>query len=248
MLSELRRPIPETCLSDLVFDELHAGELDESSARLAEQHLASCARCAEQQQALLAAEGDFLTRYPEAPSSARHPVPRPSRRAYVLLTTSVALAAGLALFLPARRAPEVAQVALETRAKGASRLGFHVKRGEHVFRGANGERVHGGDQLRFVVTNAAQRQVAVLSRDGSGAATVYYPAQSHSRALGAAPETDLDAAVQLDFTVGEETLFGVFCDSEFELEPLRAALEHSGRVPTMKGCTVDELRIIKEAP
>ena len=248
MLSELRRSIPETCLSDLVFDELHAGELDESRALLAEQHVASCARCRQQQQALLAAERDFLARYPEVPSGARRPVPGPSRRAYVVLTTAVALAAALALFVHARREPDVAQAALETRSKGAARLGFYVKRSGHVFDGANGERVREGDQLRFVVANAARRQVAVLSRDGSGVATVYYPAQSHSRALGSASETDLDAAVRLDSTAGEETLFGIFCDAEFELEPLRAALEHTGRVPTMTGCTIDELRIIKEAP
>jgi hypothetical protein len=248
MPSELRRSLPDTCLSDLAFDELHAGELGVTSARRAEEHVAACARCRDRRQVLLTAQRDFLEQYPAAPDLARRSRPRRGGRTYAVLVASLALAAAVALVVRTRHEPEGARAELETRSKGGARLSFHVKRRDRIFEGADGERVKAGDQLRFRVANASQRHVAVFSRDGSGAATVYYPPQSRSRALGPASETALDAAVQLDATPGEETLVGVFCDSEFELEPLRVALEHTGAVPTMPGCTIDELRIFKEPP
>jgi hypothetical protein len=249
MPSELRRSVPDTCLSDLAFDELHAGELGVTSAQRAEEHVAACARCRDRRQALLAAQRDFLEQYPTAPNLARRPAPRKGPRTYAVLVASLALAAAaVALVVRPRHEPEGARAALETRSKGGARLSFHVKRSDRIFEGADRERVKAGDQLRFSVANAPERHVAVFSRDGSGAATVYYPSEPTSRALGPASETALDAAVELDATVGEETLVGVFCDSEFALEPLRAALEHTGRVPTMPGCTIDELRIFKDPP
>ncbi len=248
MTSEPRRAIPDTCLSDLAFDELHAGELDAANAERAEQHVAACARCRDRRQALLAAQRDFLEQYPTAPNRARRPAPRKGPRTYAVIVASLVLAAAAALVVRLRHEPEGARAAFDARSKGGARLGFHVKRSDRIFEGADRERVKAGDQLRFSVTNAAQRHVAVFSRDGSGASTVYYPPKPRSRALGSASEIALDAAVQLDATPGEEILIGVFCDSEFELEPLRVALEHSGRVPTMPGCTIDELRIFKDPP
>jgi plastocyanin len=247
MLSDLRKSVPEACLSDLLLDELRADDLDANRKAQAEQHLRSCARCTARQQVLLAAALEFTERYPEAPVVT---VPRATRsigRIYAGLTAALALAACVVLFVRAERVARDSQAALE-RSKGGARLGFYVKRDGHVFQGADGQRVHAGDELRFVVTNAAQHQIAILSRDGRGVTSVYYPSQRLSRALGSAHETALDTAVQLDATPGAEALFGIFCDSEFELEPLRSTLEKTGHLPAMKGCTVDELGVIKDAP
>jgi hypothetical protein len=241
MPTELRRPLPEGCLSDLVFDELLADELREPSAERVAQHVAECPRCRERLQALRRAQDDFLQRYRTAPRGPR----RKTLRTYAVLSAGVTLA--LVSLLLVRRPPDdAAQGPLDGRSKGAPRLGFHVKRSGRVFQGANGEHVKAGDQLRFTVTNAPLRYVAVFSRDGSGAATVYYPPESRSRGLGSAPQTDLDAAVQLDGAQGEETLLGVFCDAPFELEPLRATLERTGKLPAMTGCSNDELRLVKD--
>lgn len=239
MPSELRRPLPEGCLSDLVFDELLADELREPSAERVEQHVAECPRCRERLQALRRGQQEFLQRHPVAPRVARR-----ASRTYAVFTTGAAVA--LAALWLVGRGPDTAGGTLDGRSKGAPSLGFHVKRSGRVFQGANGEHVKAGDQLRFTVTNAPLRHVAVFSRDGSGTATVYYPPESRSRVLGSAPQTDLDAAVQLDAAQGEETLLGVFCDTPFELEPLRAALERTGKLPTMTGCSIDELRLVKE--
>lgn len=244
MLTELREPLPEGCLSDLELDEWHAGELDATRARVAELHVASCHVCQARREALLDAASDFLQQYPQPP---QRPSKRSRGRAVGLAVTCLALAAAVFIRLSAPRPTEAPERAFETRAKGGAKLGFFVKRGDRVFEGATGETVRAGDQLRFVVTSGSPKHIAILSRDGRGVASVYYPASAHSQALVAAGQTALDAAVELDATPGEEALFGIFCEAELELEPLRAELEKRGRLPALRGCAVDELRVFKEA-
>jgi hypothetical protein len=240
MLSELHLPVPDGCLSDLSLDEWLAGELDADRERAAAAHAASCERCAQRKQAFEASALRFLDRRPEPPIARRF-----GGRALGLALTGVAIAAGLALLLRGpRSAPEPE---LAARSKGSSSIGFFVRRGEQVFVGANGEHLRAGDQLRFTVTSAQPRQFAVLSRDARGAASVYYPSGPRSRPLIPAQQMPLDTAVELDGTLGSETLFGVFCDQEFEVEPLRVALERSGKLPSLQGCSVDQLEVRKEA-
>ena len=54
MLTNLRAPTPDGCLSDLTLDEWHAGELSASQVLAAVEHVDACARCRERKQALLA--------------------------------------------------------------------------------------------------------------------------------------------------------------------------------------------------
>jgi len=258
MLSELRAPLPEGCLTDLGFDEWHAGELDPVRTRASELHVASCHACQARKQMLLSAASAFLEQHPDAPRlpSGQPDVLEPPRaraagrsrlRALGLGIAGLALAAAFAVLVRPRPVTEGPESALETRAKGRAKLGFFVKRGGRVFEGADGETLRAGDQLRFVATSGGLRQLAILSRDGRGAASVYYPPLAHSRALTTAAKTALDAAVELDATPGEEYLFGVFCDTQFEIEPLRSTLERTGKLPNLKGCTIDQLRVFKEA-
>jgi hypothetical protein len=258
MLNNLRRSLPEDCLSDLAFDQWRAGEFDAVREEQAYRHLASCSRCTQRREALIEEAQGFLAQYPRLPLAAGHLNPTRTRRslaargrgsrarAYALVAASLALAAGVLLFIGARRGAEGDPWSATTRPKGGARLGFYVKRAERVFRGSDGERLRQGDQLRFVVTNAALRHVAILSRDGAGVASIYYPPEPRSRALAEDTETALDAAVKLDATPGQERVFGIFCAAEFELEPLRRTLEKNGRLPSIPGCTIDELNLQKE--
>ena len=245
MASDLRRAPLEGCLSDLQLDELAAGELPTLEAERAAAHLRSCERCAERERSFREVARAFLELHPEAPARASmRAAPTRARGQFrALLVAGVVLAAVAVLFVRAERAPMLAS----ERAKGGARLGFYVKRGARVFQGADGERVQAGDQLRFVVNHAAGQEIAILSRDASGTASVYYPRQTRSVALDSAPATVLDAAVELDATLGPETLYGIFCSTEFEIEPLRRALEETGTLPSPRGCTVDQLELIKEA-
>lgn len=234
MLSELRKAQPNNCLSDLMLDEWHAGELDSAAARIVEEHVASCDRCRARQQALQAVANEFLRARPGAPQR------RFRARTVGIALSGLAVAAAALLLM---RTPEP----FGERSKGGPSLGFFVLRGERVFAGSEGERLQPGDRLRFVATSLTPRQLAILSRDARGVASVYYPAAPHSRLVAATRETPLDTAVELDGTLGTETLFGVFCDQEFEVEPLRQALERSGKLPSLPGCSVDQLEVRKEA-
>jgi hypothetical protein len=106
--------------------------------------------------------------------------------------------------------------------------------------------VHPGDHLRFKVSTSEPAHVAILSLDGAGVASVYYPRQRQSAHLGVVRDQVLESSIELDGTLGEEGLWGVFCEAPFEVEPLRAALEERRALPTLGGCRVDLLSVVKK--
>jgi hypothetical protein len=257
MLTNFRAPTPDGCLSDLTLDEWHAGELPAPQVLAAIEHLNACARCRERKQALLANAQSFLGRFPpeslriDAQSSNRPTVTKPrSRRprswAWAAAVGGLAAAAAVLLLARPSQRPTESVDESDTRFKGGEHIGFFVKRQSQVFPGIDGQKVRAGDRLRFVVTTTRPRQFAILSRDGAGAASVYYPATPTSQPLGVVRDRALEAATELDATPGQEMLFGVFCASPFQVESLRVALAQTGDLPALQGCTVDKLSLVKE--
>ena len=133
-----------------------------------------------------------------------------------------------------------------TRTKGGARIGFFVSSGGSVRPGRDGQAVHPGDRLRFTVSAPRPAHVAILSLDAAGVASVYYPTGTRSRHVGVVREHALESSVELDGTLGDERIWGVFCDVPFPIEPLRAALERRRDLPALPGCTVDTLRLLKK--
>jgi hypothetical protein len=261
MLTNLRAPTPQGCLSDLTLDEWHAGELAAPQVRAAAEHLDACPRCRERKQAMLANAQNFLAGFPPESlrrsgnaQSADRPTASPPRsrrsRWWAWGIAAGGLGAAAAVLLLARPAPRPREAGDEsaTRFKGGEHIGFFVKRQSQVFAGIDGQKVRAGDRLRFVVTTTRPRQLAILSRDGAGTASVYYPARPTSQPLGVVRDLALETAVELDATPGQEMLFGVFCAAAFQVEPLRGALAQTGDLPALSGCTVDKLRLVKETP
>jgi hypothetical protein len=166
---------------------------------------------------------------------------------------ALALAAALVLFLTFRGGGGDEG----TRTKGGkTKLGFYVNHGGNVRLGGPDEHVVPGDGLRFVVTTGESAFLAVLSVDGAGHVSSYYPASLHEgTAAGAGPvaaghDVALPLSTTLDETLGSETIYGVFCSEDFEIEPMRRALEATGgkNPPQVgPGCTVEVLAIHKEA-
>jgi hypothetical protein len=237
-------------LSDLTLDEWHAGELPAPQVVAAVLHVDTCARCRDRKQALLANAQSFLNRFPpESPRRQAVTKPRPRvSRALVWGTAVGGLAAAVTVLLLARPIPRPTEKRDEsdTRFKGGEHIGFFVKRQSQVFAGIDGQKVRAGDRLRFVVTTTRARQFAILSRDGAGVASLYYPATPTSQPLGVVRELALETAIELDGTPGQEMLYGVFCAAAFQVEPLRMALAQTGDLPASQGCTVDKLRLVKE--
>jgi hypothetical protein len=267
---------PEGCLSDLVFDEWNAGELSAEVQQEYELHLASCQRCQARQEELRDFAQAFLDARPfeatfaglatkESRGLVREAsdqqsdvgesdltpmrvgesasnVIRPTRFWGAFGGAIIAAAAALFLWVGSPGSGDP----LGTRSKGGERLGMYVKRGEQVFTWASGQTVRGGDRLRFVVNTTKATHLAILSLDGAKVASIYYPSTPEPRSIATVRDLSLDESVELDATVGEEHLFGVFCEESFDVEALRRGLAATGKLTPPPGCGVDELVFHKE--
>ena len=271
MLMDLRRELPEGCISDLTFDRWRTHELDRASIEAHEAHLETCQRCQQRHDAIEAETEDFLNKFPllalphtsaaARPTASPKPLvshvvslrPRQAKRlAWASSGVVLAAAAIFALVLrpaahedggdsPSQAPPGV------VRTKGSSYLRFFVKHGSEVRRGSDDQVVHPGDQLRFTLTSTKPQHVAIMSLDAARVVSTYYPRGERSTAVGEVRDQVIDSSVLLDQTLGKEQIWGIFCEAPFELEPLRRALESEGKLPLLPDCTVDEVTIIKEA-
>ena len=221
----------DSCLSDLRLDELLAGELDRDERQPATAHLGRCPACSDRLAELERDRDDYRARSVARPA-------RPRRRA-LGVGVGIAVAAACAVLLIREPRPQ------GTRSKGTARLGFFITHGDQVRPGGAGEKVQPGDMLSFTLSTDARVYVAVLSRDGAGRASVYFPAGPITEAAGPGRDVVLPLATVLDGTLGAERLYGLVCDGPVALEPLRRALAGSSTLPVPPGCTVDETALEK---
>lgn len=209
------------CWSRLECDQLLQGEL--RAERTA--HAASCARCT----ALLAAHRH---------ERATFAVPRRGARRPRWIAAGLAAAAALcAVWLIGhdRGAPD-------TRTKGKPAIGFYVKHGDAVRKGGPGDVVFPGDALDFAASCDRPAYLAILSRDGAGTVSVYYPDGPNAAPVAAGHDQLLPLSVVLDGVLGHEQLYGAFCDRPIAVEPLAAAVRGAA---WPAGCVVDTLAIEK---
>lgn len=241
------------CLSSLAIDRLLAGELGADERRTAEAHLAECAACRARREhaaafrASLGAELGTLGNLESMRRTARA-AGRPSSRlgGRATLASALAVAAALLLILHRGALESSPDGASSTRTKGGGRLGFFVKRAGAVVRGVPGQALRPGDAIEFTYSAKKDGYLAVLSVDGAGRASVYYPSAPRARRF-IAGERPLDESTVLDGVVGDERWLALFCDDAVELEPIRARLEHHPLRPLqVAGCSVDAVGVTKE--
>jgi hypothetical protein len=246
MTAQLRAR-PEGCLSDLLLDRILANECTPEARDGASEHMDRCEACHARFEALSKERDAFAEREPafaDAFAAPRRDA-RPRRLRATWAASAAALAMAAAALLVLR--PKPPADAGSTRMKGSSRIGFYVKRGEAVTLGAPGARVQPGDAVRFVYSATEERHLAVLSLDGARRASVYYPAGPTAERVEPAVDRALPSSTVLDATLGQETVYALFCKRPVELEPIRAGLEATGRAPLVEGCEVDTLVLEKEA-
>lgn len=245
-MKSLRRTRGGGCLSDLALDRLVCGESSQADERRARVHIETCARCRERRAAIVADQKEFsTTRGASAPNFTVR-----KRRARVVpfryvgpASAALALAAGVLIWLRARSA-DVEEYG--TRLKGGGRLSFFVARGEDTHRGSAGEVLRAGDRVQFVVALTEPRHVAVLSRDGRGSASVFFPQAPRAERVDAGPAVRLPSSTALDDAPDREDVYGLLCRSAVELEPIRAELQSSGRLSPPPDCEVDSIHWLKE--
>ena len=215
------------CLSRLHCDQLLNGELEDREDL--KQHHASCARCT----ALLAAHrrerAAFAVPMAHGPRRAHG-----SGRWMIGLT---AVAAVFCVWLVAARGRFD-----DTRAKGKPALAFYVKHGDAVREGAPGEAVYPNDAINFVVSTERPAFLAIISVDGAGKVSAYYPDGPTAAAIPAGRDHVLPRSVLLDDTLGHERVIGVFCDRAMVVAELAAAVARDS-IPS--GCVADAVTLEK---
>ncbi|MCB9568944.1 MAG: DUF4384 domain-containing protein [Myxococcales bacterium] len=230
----------DACLSDLVLDQVRVGELEREAIAA---HLARCARCRERQRAL--AEADVAVDLPPLSLPPPEVAPRPGRRRWWARAGVGGLAIAAAALLVIIVRPDPSVDAPTTRTKGGAALHFHVLRGGAVLEGGPGELLRPGDALRFAYSWSEGGTIAVLSRDGAGTISTYFPEGERSFAAPPGEQIDLPGAVLLDDVLGDEVLFGIFCADEVPLAALARAIEARPDDPSIPGCVVDRVRVRK---
>jgi hypothetical protein len=255
-------------VSELVLDELATRELDSRESDRVAEHLASCDQCRERHEALERERAAFLAAAPSFEAHAARFVsaaaaeraersvetePRPStvrpvaplisaRQSAWLVASSVAAMAAAALLVV-----WLGQPLERTYSKGQPHIGWFVKRGDQVHRARADEPLYPRDDLRFVYSSEAPRYFALFNRDAKSAA-VYFPPGPSAARVRAGNDVALDFSVELDEQLGTERVWALFCEDGFEIEPLRAALLATGRLPERPGCVAEVIALQKVSP
>lgn len=244
------RTLPEDCLSDLTLDRLRCGELSLQAATEAERHLQTCNRCRNRYTALRTEDTVLSKELPPLPDllAPRAPIASLSEararrgRWWAPALAALSAAAAIALLLGRQVPPEG-----EIRLKGVSgELDLFVKRAGKVFRW-QAQPLQPGDQLRYSFRAPEPLHVMVLSREAGGTVNQYFPTEpkSFSVEMGV---TLSKVATELDATLGNETLWGVFCQNPFTADALISQLEQTGSIAPAEGCATQRLEFTKAAP
>jgi len=212
-------------IQDAVLEMYLASALDDSARARVEAALADSevdrARLAE----LRADSEAFLLHHPPAAFAARlEPARRKEERRW-LPWLGAALAASAAVFGGVLLRPVADTSGPEYVAKGGVVLTVYRRGAEGGVPVRTDEALGQGDALQFEVKAGTRGYVAVLSRDGAGHVTVYYPYGGDAAAAYVPDQPLLPGAIELDGTPGTEELYALFSPEPFTLGAAVKALE-----------------------
>lgn len=216
------RPIPEALLEKYV-----AGALTGDALARVERAVAESSSERARVDALRADSAAFLISHPPGPLASR--LEQPKRRWLFWLPLVAVATAALGVFI-FREPPED-----DATVKGSLVFSaFRQRENAAAEELASGAIVKPRDRIRFSVRTPADGFVAVLSRDGAGHASVYYPFSASQAAPHGAQDTLLPDAIMLDGVLGTERVWALFSARPFELGPLLQQLER-GEKPAAPG-------------
>jgi hypothetical protein len=237
-------------------DRYLAGELSSSEIADLDGHLSTCPRCRstmDEMRHSFAAFSPELPRYVVERVERQAPGPTRSarldwRRWAPASLGALTIAAGLALWARGHVGSPTAYDSARERAKGGAHVAIFVQHAGAVRRASEGERVQPGDAIEFAYSSDRSGYLAVVSLDGARHATAYYEHRGGAVRIEPAREAPVDQTTVLDGTLGDESVYAVFCDHPFEAGPIERALEaQADRFPTLIGCVVDRHAIVKVA-
>jgi len=166
------------------------------------------------------------------------------KRGRWLLATGIGtLAAAAALTLVIASPPS------DVRRKGGeSSVSFFVMRGGRVHRGEDFGRLAPHDTVRFTYSNPEAMYLTIVSVDGAGVVSTYFPAEDVPYRAQPGRDVPLPLSTELDGTLGEEQIWAIFCESAAAPSELLARIEARRDEPTLPaGCSATRLSFTKEA-
>jgi hypothetical protein len=232
-------------LSTLTLDRRALGDLSGVEAEEMDLHLAGCELC----RGHLAAQRESFQKFEQYVLPAVLPSLQTRRLFPWRFAWAVPVVASLALavlVLP-RSAPRQHVASQdEVAVKGGPNFQTFVRRGTQVFAAADGVLLLPGDALRFVVQPGGLPYLLIVSRDGAGHLTVYYPfGGSRSAELKSEGRNELPGSVELDATPGEERLFALFSRRPLEAARVTSRLADSTTEPSAAELGADALLRLK---
>ena len=101
------------------------------------------------------------------------------------------------------------------------------------------------DRIRFVVNPATANYLMIASQDAAGVFTVFYPYGGHQSA--AVRRGEVPGSIELDATVGPETLVAVFSLTPVTAQTVKNALTANPTAPRVENAHVLLLPVMKES-
>ncbi|MBX7114392.1 MAG: DUF4384 domain-containing protein [Myxococcaceae bacterium] len=239
-------------LSSETIDLLSLAALEPAQARSARAHIDSCSQCQAEWQTLQEDKARFeqfvLPRTLPKIEATLAPVPWTTQltQKWKLLIPAASLAgvAVLALVLTPQATDTPAYVGV----KGPSVPTFDVV----------AQRPSGGqftvtvrtplkpkDRIRFVVDPATANYLMIASQDAAGVFTVFYPYGGQQSA--AVRRGEVPGSIELDATVGPETLVAVFSLAPVTAQTVKNALTANPTAPRVENAHVLLLPVMKES-
>ena len=185
------------------------GDLSSAAMSEMEQHFCACTACTAHIADVRKEQAAFLEAFPAisaAPSSVRPRLVRfPPLRTALILAASLILAAGTATLLVNRPAGD------GYRTKGAVALKLFVQDSAGTPAECAAPVCTPGERIQFTYSCGDLRYFILMSVDGDGSASVFYPAQGDS-SIAVEPGNDLPLpnSIVLDDYIGKEWYVAVF--------------------------------------
>jgi hypothetical protein len=246
-------------LSALVLDRRALGDLSEGETRAMDIHLEGCGLC----RGRLAAQQESFQKFEQYVLPAVLPAIRirsqgwwqrlPAWRLAWAVPAVAAVALAVVVLPHGLQREEAGNQPRDVIAvKGGPNLQTFVKRGTQVFAAADGVLLMPGDALRFVVQSGGLPYLLIVSRDGAGQLTVYYPfGGTQSAELKSEGRNQLPGSVVLDATPGEERVIALFSRHPLEVAAVISRIASAAIEPTAADLGADallRLRFVKGTP
>ncbi|MFT3693769.1 MAG: DUF4384 domain-containing protein [Kofleriaceae bacterium] len=206
-------------LSAIRLDELALGATCAEAERT---HLEACERCRGDE-----AKAAELRAHFTAFVLPRGVIAKPKMRWGWFAVMAFGLAAAIALLVMwPRKVEQPPELAI----KGDATWQLFANRAGQTFAVHDGAPLAAGDSVRFVVTPNGARYVLVVSVDGAGNASIYYP-YGGTRSIALAPgeaRIELPGSIVLDAAPGPERVFALFSDQPIEAASVTQQLRTIG--------------------